>query len=67
MIQVTVNGKNREILENSTLDFLLETLELTNKRIAIEMNGEIIPRSQYTTTTLTQADQLEIVIAVGGG
>ncbi len=46
---------------------LLDTLELTGKRIAVELNGEIVPKSQHAATTLNQGDQLEIVVAVGGG
>ena len=52
MIQVTVNGENREMPENSTVAHLVEALELTGKRIAVEMNGEIVPKSQHPTTTI---------------
>jgi sulfur carrier protein len=43
------------------------TLGLAGKRIAIEKNGEIVPRSRYSTTTVAQGDRVEIVGAVGGG
>ena len=46
---------------------LLEALEITGKRVAVERNGEIVPRSQFGITLLEQGDQLEIVVAVGGG
>ncbi|OZA39876.1 MAG: thiamine biosynthesis protein ThiS [Hydrogenophilales bacterium 17-64-34] len=46
---------------------LVETLDLAGKRIAIERNGEIVPRSQHGETQLTDGDRLEIVVAVGGG
>ena len=46
---------------------LLEILELTGKRIAVEQNGEIIPKSQHATTQVNNGDHLEIVVAVGGG
>ena len=46
---------------------LLESLELAGKRVAVERNGEIVPRSQYGNTPLAEGDQLEIVVAVGGG
>jgi sulfur carrier protein len=46
---------------------LLHELDLTGKRVAIELNGEIIPRSEHPSVTLSDADQLEIVVAVGGG
>lgn len=67
MIQVTVNGENREIPHNSTVAQLVETLELTGKRIAVELNGEIVPKSQHASTSLNQGASLEIVVAVGGG
>jgi sulfur carrier protein len=46
---------------------LLETLNLTGKRLAVERNGEIVPRSQFADTLLADGDKLEIVVAVGGG
>lgn len=67
MIQVTVNGENREMPENSTVAHLVESLQLTGKRIAVELNGEIVPKSQHPTTALSQGASLEIVVAVGGG
>lgn len=46
---------------------LVERLELNGKRIAVERNGEIVPRSQFGAVSLADGDALEIVIAVGGG
>lgn len=46
---------------------LIFKLDLAGKRIAVERNGEIVPRSQHTSVRLLDADQLEIVVAVGGG
>jgi len=46
---------------------LIEQLELEGKRIALERNGEIVPRSQFDQVALTDGDALEIVVAVGGG
>jgi sulfur carrier protein len=42
-------------------------MALQNKRIAVERNGEIVPRSQFAEQMLTNGDRLEIVVAVGGG
>ena len=67
MIQVTVNGENREMPENSTVAQLVEALELTGKRIAVELNGEIVPKSQHAATLIQPGASLEIVVAVGGG
>lgn len=46
---------------------LLEELGLTGKRVALERNGDIVPRSQFPTQMLHDGDKLEIVVAVGGG
>ncbi len=46
---------------------LIDRLDLAGKRIAVERNGEIVPRSRYAATPLADGDQLEIVAAVGGG
>lgn len=67
MIQVTINGVSRQILQQLNLAQLLDEMLLTGKRVAIERNGEIVPRSQYAATVLNQDDHLEIVAAVGGG
>ena len=45
----------------------MEEMGLTGKRIALERNGEIVPRSTFTTQYLADSDRLEIVVAVGGG
>jgi len=50
-----------------TIRDLAERLELTGKRIALERNGEIVPRSQFDQVALADGDALEIVVAVGGG
>ncbi len=50
-----------------TIASLVIALDLTDKRLAIERNGEIVPRSQFAEVLLLEGDQLEIVGAVGGG
>lgn len=67
MIQLSVNGESRSIAPGANLAGLLEDLSLTGKRVAVERNGEIVPRSRYAETPLANGDQLEIVVAVGGG
>ena len=67
MIQLSVNGQVRRIEPGANIARLLETLELSGKRVAVEKNGEIVPRSQYPSTCLVEGDALEIVVAVGGG
>jgi len=66
MVTVTVNGVAREVAARS-VDDLVAALGLAGKRIAVERNGEIVPRSRYTQTPLVNGDRLEIVGAVGGG
>mgnify|MGYP000562737378 FL=1 len=67
MIELVINGEARSFAAPLTLAQLVESLDLTGKRIAIERNGEIVPRSQHADTRLASGDRLEIVVAVGGG
>jgi len=66
-MQLTVNGTPHFFVQNPILSQLLVTLELTGQRLAVERNGEIVPRSQFGETVLSNGDKLEIVVAVGGG
>lgn len=67
-MQLTINGKARNFeLAQMNVAQLVEQLELVGKRLAIELNGEIVPRSQFEYTPLSDNDKLEIVGAVGGG
>lgn len=66
-MQVLINGKPTEIAPGASVSDLLEQLELKGKRIAIELNGEILPRSRHPEQCLEDGDQLEIVHAIGGG
>ena len=67
-MKITINGKHRDFeLGSMTVASLVITLALEGKRLAIELNGEIVPRSQFSEVLLKDGDQLEIVGAVGGG
>jgi len=66
MLTLTLNGVVTDV-DASTIAELVATLGLTGKRIAVERNGEIVPRSRYVETPLAPSDRLEIVGAVGGG
>ena len=66
-MELIINGETRAFAAPLTLAQLVETLSLVGKRIAIEKNGEIVPRSLYAETQLADHDRLEIVVAVGGG
>ncbi len=67
MLELVINGQSRRIEEAANVARLLDSLALTGKRVAVERNGEIVPRSRYGDTPLESGDQLEIVVAVGGG
>jgi sulfur carrier protein len=67
MLELTINGEPRQFPEPLTVAGLTDQLGLTGKRIAIERNGEIVPKSQHANTPLASGDKLEIVVAVGGG
>ncbi len=67
MIEITVNGTPHRLDPPCLISQLLDRLELTGKRLAVELNGEIVPRSQHASTSLADGDRLEIVVAVGGG
>ena len=66
-IELSVNGENRRFDDVPDLARLLERLDLAGRKVAVEMNGEIVPRSRYAETPLADGDRLEIVVAVGGG
>ena len=67
MIELVINGDPRSFPAPLTLAQLIESQDLAGKRIAVEKNGEIVPRSQHASTLLASGDRLEIVVAVGGG
>ncbi|MBY4678627.1 sulfur carrier protein ThiS [Marinobacterium arenosum] len=66
-MQIQVNGDSIEVRDGATLSELLDQLGLAGKRVAIELNLEIIPRSEHGQTALRTDDQVEIVHAIGGG
>lgn len=67
MHQILVNGQPHEVEPDTTLSELLARLELAGKRLAVERNGEIVPKTLHPETVLLPGDQFEIVVAVGGG
>ena len=67
MLEIKINGAARQFPEALTVSGLIELLGYVGKRIAIERNGEIVPKSQHGSTPLVSGDVLEIVVAVGGG
>lgn len=67
MIQVTLNGQPEVLDDGITVLALLERRQLAGKRLAVERNGEIVPKARHGETALAEGDRLEIVVAVGGG
>lgn len=67
MIRVTVNGAPHRFEQPLDVAELIARLRLAGKKIAVERNGEIVPKSAHAATRLTDGDALEIVVAVGGG
>jgi sulfur carrier protein len=67
MISITINGAQRHFEQPLNCSDLLSQLALGGKRIAVERNGEIVPRSRFTEQMLLDGDILEVVVAVGGG
>ncbi|MFT3961817.1 sulfur carrier protein ThiS [Propionivibrio sp.] len=64
---ISLNGESRQLPEPLTVAALVESLGYAGKRIAVERNGEIVPRGRHAEVVLADGDRLEIVVAVGGG
>jgi sulfur carrier protein len=67
VIQLSINGEPRSFPAPLDVAGLLEALALGGRKVAVERNGEIVPRSRHASTPLADGDRLEIVVAVGGG
>jgi sulfur carrier protein len=66
-MNIIINGETRTVAAGLTAAQLVETLGLTGRRIAMEVNQQIVPRSNYATHTFSSGDRIEVVHAVGGG
>jgi sulfur carrier protein len=66
-MQILLNGQPERLVDDLTLAQLVEQLGLAGKRIAIEVNDELVPRSEHATHRLHDGDRVEIVQAIGGG
>lgn len=67
VIQVTVNGRAHSFERPVNVRDLLEHLEMAGRKVAVERNGEIVPKGLHRETLVENGDALEIVVAVGGG
>ncbi|WP_367346835.1 sulfur carrier protein ThiS [Stenotrophomonas bentonitica] len=66
-MNIVLNGEPRQLPQSATVLDLLQTERLTERRVAVEVNGEIVTRSLHSTRALKDGDQVEIVHALGGG
>ena len=66
-MEVFLNGDARDVAQNSTVAELVAELGLTGRRLAVEINMEIVPRSTHAAHQLQAGDKVEIVHAIGGG
>jgi sulfur carrier protein len=67
VIALTINGERRDFEGPLTAAELIDRLQLGGKRVALERNGQIVPRGTFPHERLADGDRLEIVVAVGGG
>lgn len=67
MITIVLNGEDKQVDNNISVSQLLAKLDLTEKRLAVEINQQIIPRSDFSSLILNEKDNVEIVQAIGGG
>jgi sulfur carrier protein len=67
MLEISINGAPRQLDAPLSIAALLEREGLAGKRLAVERNGEIVPKSRHADILLAAGDRLEIVVAVGGG
>jgi sulfur carrier protein len=66
-MEILLNGAPHSLPDSCTIAQLIDTLGYAGKRVAVERNGDIVPRSAHEHTILAAQDQIEIVVAVGGG
>jgi sulfur carrier protein len=66
-IRIVLNGASRELPAPLTFEQLLDELALAGRKLAVERNGEIVPRSRFAEARLADGDRVEVVMAVGGG
>jgi sulfur carrier protein len=67
MLKININGENKECPTETSVSKLLESLDIDNRYIAVELNHKIVPRTQFSERILQENDSLEIVTFVGGG
>ncbi|MDX1345844.1 MAG: sulfur carrier protein ThiS [Sedimenticolaceae bacterium] len=66
-MQILLNGESREVPPDATVEMLLAEIDLGEKRFAVEINEQLVPRSTFAEQGLAEGDRVEIVTAIGGG
>ena len=66
-MDLTVNGAASEVADGTTVAQLVATRAEEHRRVAVAVNGEVVPRSAWGTTALSDADAVEVLVAVAGG
>lgn len=66
-MRIQLNGESFELPDGESVEALLTRLDLVGRRVAVELNQDIVPRSQHAATALCEGDQVEVVHAIGGG
>lgn len=66
-MRIQLNGETFELPDGETVAGLIDRLDLAGRRVAVELNLDIVPRSLHPTTVLRESDQVEVVHAIGGG
>jgi sulfur carrier protein len=66
-MQIYLNGEAQQISEDTTMNELIQTLDLGDQRFAVEVNEELVPRSSFSQYRIQPEDRVEVVQAIGGG
>ncbi|MDN5863951.1 MAG: sulfur carrier protein ThiS [Gammaproteobacteria bacterium] len=66
-MKIQLNGKCRELRDGETVCGLLCRLDLAGRRVAVEVNGTVVPKSEHTRHQLSEGDRVELIGAIGGG
>ncbi|MGH8126845.1 MAG: sulfur carrier protein ThiS [Gammaproteobacteria bacterium] len=66
-MEILLNGAGRELAQGATITELVSELELAGRRIAVEVNGRIVPASEHKEHALDEGDRVELISAIGGG
>ncbi len=67
IVIAVVNGENRALGDGCTVAELLHELDLANRRVAVEVNRDIVPKAEFASRAIRDGDRIEIVQFVGGG